>query len=128
MGDRRSEIVAKVMARTERCATRKTSPLTKGNKMSLFKELEGDVAIVVSGGIFKQVKLFTRNGFLFAAVAGGYVRLKADGTTSKDKLRLEHIETELPLFKDRIGRLGTEQMPNAQALGRSEAPLLAAMD
>lgn len=96
--------------------------------MSLFKELEGDVAIVVSGGVFKQVKLFTRNGFLFAAVSGGYVRLKADGTTSKDKLRLEHIETEIDLYKDRIGRLGTEQIPDARALGGEGSLLLSAMD
>lgn len=47
--------------------------------MSLFKELEGDAAIVVMGGVYKQVPLYARNGFIFAAVSGGYVRLKADG-------------------------------------------------
>ena len=96
--------------------------------MSLFKELEGDVAIVVAGGVYKQVKLYTRNGFLFAGVSGGYVRLKADGTTSKDKMRLDHVETELPLHKDRLGRLGTSQIPNATALGEPETLRISAVD
>lgn len=84
--------------------------------MSLFKELEGDVAIVASGGVYKQVPIFTRNGYLFAAVSGGYVRLKADGTTSKDKLRLEHLETEVHLHKDKFGRLGTREIADAKPL------------
>ncbi|MEX0302865.1 MAG: hypothetical protein AB3N24_10610 [Leisingera sp.] len=96
--------------------------------MSLFKELEGDVAIVVAGGVYKQVKLFTRNGFLFAGVSGGYVRLKADGTTSKDKMRLEHVETEVRLHKDRLGRLGTDQIPHATALASNETLLISAAD
>jgi len=84
--------------------------------MSLFKELEGDVAIVASGGVYKQVPIFTRNGYLFAAISGGYVRLKADGSTSKDKLHLVHLETEVPLHKDRLGRLGTGDIPDAKPL------------
>jgi len=84
--------------------------------MTLFKEVEGDVAIVVTGGVFKQVPLYTRNGFLFAGVAGGFVRLKADGTTSKPHMRLEHLETELALHQDRLGRLGTADIPEAKPL------------
>lgn len=84
--------------------------------MSLFKELEGDTAIVVSGGVYKQVQIFTRNGYLFAAVSGGYVRLKADGTTSKDKLRLVHIETEVELHKGQFGYLGNSEIADAEPL------------
>lgn len=84
--------------------------------MSLFKELEGDVAIVASGGVYKQVPIFTRNGYLFAAVSGGYVRLKADGTTSKDKLRLVHIETEVELHKGQFGYLGDSEIVDAKPL------------
>lgn len=84
--------------------------------MSLFKEIEGDVAIVSSAGVYKQVPIFTRNGFLFAAFSGGFVRLKADGSTSKANLKLVHLETELDLHKDRVGRLGTKDIPDAKPL------------
>ena len=96
--------------------------------MTLFKELEGDVAIVASGGVYKQVPIFTRNGYLFAAVSGGYVRLKADGTTSKDKLRLVHIETEVELHKGQFGFLGNGDIADAKPLlpGDTKRLMLAA--
>ncbi len=84
--------------------------------MSLFKVVEGDCAIVMSGGIYKQVPIYTRNGYLFAGVSGGFVRLKADGSTSKPKMLLEHLETELHLCKDKTGRLGTPEIPDAKPL------------
>lgn len=92
--------------------------------MSLFKEVEGDVAIVSSAGVYKQVPIYTRNGFLFAACAGGFVRLKADGSTSKPNLILVHLETELDLHKDRIGRLGTGDIPDAKPLLHADAKRL----
>ena len=98
-------------------------PHMKGNLMSLFKELEGDSAIVVMGGVYKQVPLYTRNGFIFAAISGGYVRLKADGTTSKDKLRIEHLETEVILHRDKFNRLGSSDIPNAKPIA-GDCPLL----
>ena len=84
--------------------------------MSLFKELEGDTAIVAFRGVYKPAPLFIRNGFLFAAISGGYVRLKSDGTTSKDKLYLVHLETEVALHKDNLRRLGNSQIPDAKPL------------
>lgn len=88
--------------------------------MSLFRELEGDAAIVVSGGVYKHVKVYLRDGYLFAGFSGGYVRLKADGTTSKDKLRLDHLETGIPLHKDHYGRLGTNEIKDAQPIASDE--------
>lgn len=73
--------------------------------MSNFKALEGDTAILCRDGVYTPVDLYTWGGALFAKIAGGYVRLRADGTTSKDKTRLVHLETEYPLFRDRLGRL-----------------------
>ena len=70
-----------------------------------FQALEGETAIIVQGGVYKQCDLYTWDGKLFAKTAGGYVRLKADGSTSKDHLRLEHLEYDGPLFRDRFGRL-----------------------
>lgn len=74
-----------------------------------FKALEGETAIIAVGGVFKQCDLFTWDGKLFAKTAGGFVRLKADGSTSKDKMRLEHLEYDGPLYRDRFGRLCVDE-------------------
>lgn len=55
--------------------------------MSTFKLIEGEYVIVSQGGLYKQVPMAERNGVLYACVGGGYASLRADGGTSKDKLR-----------------------------------------
>lgn len=85
-----------------------------------FQELEGDVAILVSNGVYKQCKLFTRNGYLFAQVAGGFVRLMRDGSTSNAKFRLDTLITEKSLFQDGFGRLAVEELPKARLLDESQ--------
>lgn len=74
----------------------------------MFKKLEGDRAMILQGGVFKECDLYSFNGGLFAKASGGYIRLKADGTTSKEGVRLHHIEYDEPLFQDRFGRLSVE--------------------
>lgn len=74
-----------------------------------FQELEGDLAIVIVKGVYKQAPLYTWDGQLFARVGGGFIRLKKDGSTSVPSTRLEHIETDLALFADTFGRLRIEQ-------------------
>jgi hypothetical protein len=73
--------------------------------MGLFKQSEGDVAVVVLNGVYKQVPVFIRDGLLYAAVSGGFVRLKEDGSTSQPKLRLEHLDFDGDLHRDEMGRL-----------------------
>jgi hypothetical protein len=77
--------------------------------MSFFKEVEGEAAVLVENGVFRQVPLYTRDGFIFAKVgSNGFVRLMADGSTTKSKLRLDFMSWgSWPLYKDRIGRLCT---------------------
>lgn len=71
----------------------------------MFKMLEGDTAILVQNGVYKVADLATRNGFLFAKLGSGYVRLYANGTTSKDGIRIDALSTEKTLFRDRLSRL-----------------------
>lgn len=79
--------------------------------MSLFSEVVGDTAILSSGGVYKQASLFTREGYLFAQIsAGRFVRLYADGHTSKTNTHMIHLETTLELYRDRFGRLGTKKI------------------
>lgn len=65
--------------------------------MSAFKLIEGKYAIISQSGVYKQVPLAERDGFLFAVAAGGYVQLRTDASTSKDKLRLVELSWDGPL-------------------------------
>ena len=92
--------------------------------MAYFKELEGDAAILSASGVYIQAPLFTRNGYLFAKVSGGFVKLGTDGSTSKAKLRLEELITNAPLFRDKFGRLCDGTVNGAAALPKSESERL----
>ena len=92
--------------------------------MGLFQCVEGDVAIVSENGVYKQCDLFMRNGYLFAKVSGGFVRLMADGSTSKSRMRLETIVTEKSLGTDGMGRLMDGGADKARLLAPAKAALL----
>ena len=84
--------------------------------MSFFKDVEGEGAVVVTGGVYKQVELATRDGYLYAKVGGGYVRLMMDGSTSKNGTRLEFLTWDQGLFRDPFGRLCTAERKGAKVL------------
>lgn len=97
--------------------------------MSAFKNIEGEYAIVSAMGVYKQVPLAERDGLLYAAVAGGYVQLRSDGSTSKDKLRLSELSWEGPLHQTQLGKLCRPGTPASKALAEPQArALLAAPD
>lgn len=73
--------------------------------MGLFIQSEGDVAIVVSNGVYKQVPVYLKDGLLYAGISGGFVRLKEDGSTSQPKMRLDHLDFDGDLHRDELGRL-----------------------
>jgi hypothetical protein len=88
--------------------------------MGLFKQLDGENAIVVESGVFKQADLYTRDGYLYAKTGGGFVRLYADGSTSKAKCRLDVLTFGKPLCVDKLGRLCDASVSGAQSLGREK--------
>jgi hypothetical protein len=75
--------------------------------MGLFVECSGDVAVIHSKGVYKQVPLYIRNGFFYAKANGGFIKLNSDGSTSHPGVRLETITVEnIPtLATDAMGRL-----------------------
>ena len=76
--------------------------------MGLFQQLEGAAAVLVENGVYKQVDVFTRNGYIYAKMAGGFVRINADGSTTKDRMRLDTLDVvsmEGALGVDPLGRL-----------------------
>ena len=96
--------------------------------MSLFVQSEGDSAVVVENGVFKQCDLYTRDGYLYAKVGGGFVRLNVDGSTSKAKLRLDFLDTVKPIARDRVGRLCSASMTDAVPLETKQKQLLIGSD
>lgn len=92
--------------------------------MSFFKEIEGEAAILVENGVYKQVPLYSRDGFLYAKIGGGFVRMMADGATTKAKLRLDFMTFDKPLYRDPLGRLCTADVAGAKPLEPAKAQLL----
>lgn len=70
-----------------------------------FKHLVGETAILSQKGAFWQTDLYEWDGKLFAQVGGKYIRLKENGSTSKDGINIEMLCLDSPLQKDRFGRL-----------------------
>lgn len=75
--------------------------------MTFFQKVEGDGAVVVERGVYRQVELFSRAGYLYVKLGSGFVRLMADGSTSKlgGSLRLVYLSYDGPLGRDELGRL-----------------------
>lgn len=75
--------------------------------MGLFVESEGDVAILQEKGTYRQVPIYTRNGYFFAKLGSGFIRLNADASTSKSTVRLETLDIASggQLAADNMGRL-----------------------
>lgn len=76
--------------------------------MSYFQPVEHEVAILYRRGVFKQVPLATRDGFIYAALSStSFIRLKADGSTSQPDTKLDALTWDGPLHRDEMGRLCT---------------------
>lgn len=80
--------------------------------MGVFKQLQGDTVILTTGGVYKQVNLYERDGDLYAGWAGGFIRLYDTGATSQPVVRIEQLITNAPLHRDPFGRLSTEARKN----------------
>lgn len=92
--------------------------------MSFFQEVEGDAAILVDNGVYRQVPLYKRDGYLYAKHAGGFVRLMADGSTSRPKLRLEFMSISGSLFRDNMGRMCVADRKGSIPLEEKRAQML----
>lgn len=90
--------------------------------MSFFKKIEGEGAITVERGIFKQTEVYERDGFIYVKAAGGFVRVMADGSTSKlgGSMKLDFITLPdtLKLAKSKFGYLCTTDVPDSKALDK----------
>lgn len=80
----------------------------------MFRELEGDTAIIVEGGVYKTGALYEHNGYLFVKINGGYVKVFENGTTSKTngKQQLDSLQLDVArvLYRDPQGRIMVNQI------------------
>lgn len=94
--------------------------------MGMFKQVDGESAVVVESGVYKQTDLYSRDGYLYAKAGGGFVRLYADGSTSKAKCRLDVLAFGKPLCVDKLGRLCDASVGGARSLERDKEQRLLA--
>lgn len=90
----------------------------------MSKKLEGDTAIIRQGGVFKPADLYEWQGNLFAKAGGGYVRVLANGTTSKDGLEMVHVATDVQLYVGKFDRIAVEAGPGRKKIGLSSDGVL----
>lgn len=64
--------------------------------MKVFSQIEGEIAVVRSGGVFKQVDLYRRGNDLFASHGSGFIRLLDKGATSHPKVMWDEISLASP--------------------------------
>jgi hypothetical protein len=98
--------------------------------MSFFKHVEGEAAVLVSRGLYRQTDLYTRDGYLYAKHGNGFARLMADGATTVPNLRLDFLTWSGPaLARDALGRLCERSVAGARSLDKgAEAKLLGVED
>ncbi|SON54303.1 hypothetical protein HDIA_0762 [Hartmannibacter diazotrophicus] len=71
----------------------------------MFQQVEGECATIVRKGRYKQVPVYTRDGYIFAKEGGCFIRLYADGSTSDPNYRLDNLPWEGPLARNKFGKL-----------------------
>ena len=94
--------------------------------MAGFEKLEGEFAITVSNGIYKQTDVYERNGYLYVKHGSGFAQINHTGGTSVAKVRLDELNIETPIAMSKLGRLcidGHAGVPNQKPL-KGDKPFL----
>jgi len=73
--------------------------------MAGFNKLEGEFAITRTNGVYKQVDVYERNGYLFVKHGSGFIQLNHTGGTSTPKVNLDELNIETPIAMSKLGRL-----------------------
>lgn len=92
--------------------------------MGFFKQVEGEAAVLIRNGIYRQCDVYERDNYLYAKVSGGFVRLYADGSTTNIKTRLDIISWTDPIARDATGRRCRPDIPGSVALEAPKKQLL----
>jgi hypothetical protein len=88
----------------------------------LFHIVDDAFVILRCRGVFRQARVYLREGFLYAGWAGDFVRLSKGGTSRPDVLR---DEIDVP-FKYTFDALEKMKIDGPLIEGKAEAPRIAA--
>lgn len=71
--------------------------------MELFTVIEDSNVILHSKGVYKQTKAYQRGERIYAAHAGGFIRLGAAGMTSTPNVRYDLLDVPFEPLKGKTG-------------------------
>lgn len=72
----------------------------------MFKKIETDEALIVERGVYRPAEVYEGpEGGLYAKAKGGFVRLKANGSTSHPTVSCNTLARDGALYQDQFGRL-----------------------
>ncbi len=80
--------------------------------MNRFHIIEEGAAIVYNRGVYRQVKIYHRDGVLYAAHGGGFVRLYKGGGTSHPKMLWRDIDPAGGTIREDVHLLRYEPAAN----------------
>jgi hypothetical protein len=93
----------------------------------MFKRLSEDEALIVDRGVFRPAEVYEGpDGGLFIKAKGGFLRVKTNGATSHESVKVQTLQREGMLYQDRFGRLCVAPGPErAQVMvtGATEGPI-----
>lgn len=94
----------------------------------MFKRIETDEALIYERGVFKIAEVYEGpDGGLYVKAKGGFLRVKRNGATSHDAVKLERLYREGALYADSFDRLSVSsakgRKPVFLAPPSPEAPL-----
>ncbi|WP_300440314.1 hypothetical protein [uncultured Mameliella sp.] len=73
--------------------------------MTFFTIITGAVALVHSGGVYRQADLYARGSAVYAKHGAGFIRLSIGGATSAPKIRWAEIQPgETAIINDTDGK------------------------
>lgn len=84
--------------------------------MSLFQIVENEKAILSNAGLYIQTDIYKLDGVLYAKLGSGYVRLYADCSTSKPKVRLVRLTGPMDIKRTPNSHLCLPEAENSTAL------------
>jgi hypothetical protein len=89
--------------------------------MGFFQQVEGVACVLSQNGGFTQNDIYKRDGYLYAKSGNVFIRLNRDGSTTKPKVRLDHMTFDDELYSDAMGRLCTAEVKTAKPLDHKVA-------
>lgn len=83
--------------------------------MALFHQIDDAFVILYSRGVYKQAKVYQRDGDLYAGHGSGFVRLSTSGT-SVPHISWSDLQGVPRPIPDRLGRLTIARVAHVEAV------------